>query len=76
MEGMRGQKKWLEALSGAMLMGCLLFFGRPFRRRRCRWGLPTDVQDKPFPGDQLVPHPKWLYTHAVSIEAPLEKVWP
>jgi len=29
-----------------------------------------------LPGDELVPHPKWTITHAITIDAPPEAVWP
>jgi hypothetical protein len=29
-----------------------------------------------LPGDELVPHPKWTITHAITINAPPEGIWP
>jgi hypothetical protein len=41
-----------------------------------RWGA-TDVEANwPLPGDELVPEPKINATHAITIDAPPEAVWP
>jgi hypothetical protein len=29
-----------------------------------------------MPGDQLIPKPKWMWTHAVTVNAPADQVWP
>ncbi len=29
-----------------------------------------------FPGDELIPHPRKIITHSVTIKAPPEKIWP
>ena len=65
----------------AALEGAVIFLGNviatPFiGKRRLRWGtIGTEASD-PFPGDDLVPEPKWSYTLGVSIDAPPESVWP
>jgi hypothetical protein len=49
----------------------------PFlRRRRARWGCRCTPARHGYPGDELVPHPTWGWTHAVEIDAPVEEVWP
>jgi hypothetical protein len=46
---------------------------RPWERR---WGAtPTEVA-RTFPGDERVPQPTQLLTRAITIHAPVEKVWP
>lgn len=64
-----------EGLIGAL--GMLLDFGTPFLRgRRSHWGLSREDAERVHPGDELVPHPSWAWTHAVEIAAPAERVWP
>jgi hypothetical protein len=67
-------KTFVESIEGAALIGvCLL---TPFlRSRRTRWGATETELDKSMPGDDLVPHPKWHYTHAITIDAPIGAVW-
>lgn len=49
----------------------------PWRRpARVRWGARPGEPDPSLPGESLVPNPSWEYTHAVSIAAPPEAVWP
>ena len=36
----------------------------------------AEEQRRRLPGDELVPHPKWTITHAITIDAPPEAVWP
>lgn len=49
----------------------------PFlRSRRVRWGTTKEELERTYPGDELIPHPKWEYTHAVTIHAPAADVWP
>ncbi len=49
----------------------------PWRRDwRRRWGARPGEPDPSLPGEELIPNPAWDYTHAVSIAAPPEQVWP
>lgn len=36
----------------------------------------AEEQRRRLPGDELVPHPMWTITHAITINAPPEAVWP
>jgi len=65
----------LEGLSGAAIMlGALL---APFLRRgRSHWGLDEKAAQRSYPGDELVPEPRWSWTHAVEIGAPAAEIWP
>lgn len=40
------------------------------------WGATPEEVGAPMPGDDLVPSPKLGYTRAVTIDAPVESVWP
>jgi hypothetical protein len=49
----------------------------PWRRRwRVRWGARPDEPDPALAGENLIASPSWEFTHAVSIAAPSESVWP
>ncbi len=49
----------------------------PWRRgSRLRWGARPEEPDPSLPGEDLIRDATWEYTHAVSIDAPPEKVWP
>jgi hypothetical protein len=64
-----------EALRGAFEIGIALV--TPFlRSRRRRWGATDEELERAYPGDELVPDPKWAADHAISIEATPEQVWP
>lgn len=65
----------LENLAGllAILFALVTPFLRPLRKR---WGATEEEVIGPHPGDGLVPDPQWTATHAVTIDAPPERVWP
>jgi len=46
---------------------------RPWHQR---WGASEGELNRPLPGDELVPAPKSLATHAVTVDAPAAAVWP
>lgn len=49
----------------------------PWRRRwRLRWGARPGEPDSAWPGEDLIPDPDWGFTHAVTIAAPADAVWP
>jgi hypothetical protein len=41
-----------------------------------RWGADDAERSLSLPGDEIVPEPKYETTHAVTIDAPPERVWP
>ena len=41
-----------------------------------KWGAARDEVDRLLPGDDLIPDPKINATHAIMINAPIERVWP
>ena len=64
-----------EGIFGALYVGLSLL--SPFLRyRRIRWGTTKEEFYRKLPGDELVPAPRWLYTHAITIKSSPEKVWP
>ena len=46
-----------------------------FQARRARWGATNAEVQHSLPGDDLVPHPKGGYTHAITIRASAADVW-
>jgi hypothetical protein len=46
------------------------------RPRLLRWGATDEEVGRPLPGDDLVQHPRYRQTHAVTINAPAAVVWP
>jgi len=46
-----------------------------FQARRARWGATAAEVQHSLPGDDLVPHPKGGYTHAITIRASAADVW-
>jgi hypothetical protein len=62
-------------VAGAAIM--TLAWLTPFLRpARSHWGLSAEEASVPRPGDELVREPRWSWTHAVTLEAPCEQVWP
>src|SRR5215204_5439579 len=46
------------------------------RRQGLRWGATAEEVHKPLPGDEVLPHPMLETTHAVTIDASAEEIWP
>lgn len=46
------------------------------RRSRLRWGARGDEPPESLAGEDLIRHPSWEYTYAISIASPAERVWP
>jgi len=64
-----------EGMGGAVLMAFAV--ATPFLRRwRTSWGATGEEIDASLPGDNIVGQPKWQYTQAITIAAPIERVWP
>ncbi len=65
----------LTGIGGAGRMGASLL--TPMQRpQRTRWGAGAEVVERHHPGDDLVPEPRWGWTHAVEVAAPARRVWP
>jgi hypothetical protein len=66
---------WTESLVGALqILGAL---ATPFLGpRRRRWGATDREIEAAYPGDELIPEPRWAANHAISIDAMPEQVWP
>jgi hypothetical protein len=58
---------------GALLPWAYAFVIRPWH---LRWGATDEDSDKPLPGDELVPDPGIESTRAITVNAPVDEVWP
>src|SRR5262245_61191325 len=63
----------LLAAGTAGLAAAYVFLVRPWH---LRWGATAEEVTETLPGDDLVADPKTQATHAVTIDAPPEAVWP
>jgi hypothetical protein len=54
----------------------LFLFAPLYRRWHLRWGATDAELAAPVPGDELVPHPSFSTTRAITIDAAPEDVWP
>ena len=61
----------LVAIAAALVSYILVL-----RPRHLRWGTTDDEVYRTLPGDELVPNPRLKATHAVTVQAPPNKVWP
>jgi hypothetical protein len=46
------------------------------RPRHLRWGATDEEVEETLPGDEVLPRPKHVATHAVTIDARASEVWP
>jgi hypothetical protein len=64
-----------QGLEGAARIAFALI--TPFLRSgRFTWGATPGEAARTLPGDELIPNPKWRYTHVVAIHAAPEAIWP
>src|SRR5215207_3855373 len=61
------------AIVGAVLPWVYAFVIRPWH---LRWGATDEEINKALPGDELVPEPGIESTRAITVNAPVEEVWP
>jgi hypothetical protein len=61
------------ALSGAAATALYALVIRPWH---LRWGAEPGDEERELPGDALLPEGGTQILHAVTINAPVEKVWP
>jgi hypothetical protein len=60
-----------------VLVACPRFVTAPlYRRRHLRWGATDAEVASAMPGDELVPHPSFTATRAITISAAPKDVWP
>jgi hypothetical protein len=66
---------WLKAI-GLVLAGFVVIYAVLLRPWHLRWGTTPAEAHGILPGDELVPSAAEQVTHAITIDAPPEKVWP
>ncbi len=66
----------LETLAGALQVGGTLVASLLLRSWYNRWGATQAEVQRALPGDELAPEAMLLSTHAITIQAPPERVWP
>jgi hypothetical protein len=65
-----------ESLLGAIQVGGTLILSPVLRGWYNRWGAQPEEVQGTMPGDELVPAPMLGCTRAITIQAPVEQVWP
>lgn len=65
-----------ESFLGAIQVGGVLILSPVLRGWYNRWGVQPEENQRSLPGDELVPAPMMGYTRAITIQAPVERVWP
>jgi hypothetical protein len=63
--------------AGVGALGIAFNLATPFLRGvRCHWGLTATEAQRDYPGDRLVPAPRWQWTHALEVAASASEIWP
>jgi hypothetical protein len=73
------REDWRDVVDGsAGVARIVAAFLTPFLREgRSHWGVDEEYATKrAFPGDDLVPLPRWSWTHGIEINASADEVWP
>jgi hypothetical protein len=65
-----------EGLAGAALIGGTILLSPLLRPWYRRWGATDEEAQAAYPGDEWVPPPKSEITLAITLQAPVEAVWP
>jgi len=69
----RGATPAWPAIVGVLALAAYLFVLAPWSRR---WGATSQEVHAPLPGDELIAHPGLKMTRAVTVDAPVDAVWP
>jgi hypothetical protein len=66
----------VDGIGGALAIGGTVGLSPLLALWYRRWGATEEEARRSLPGDALVPHPRSEITCAVTIQAPVEQVWP
>jgi hypothetical protein len=70
------QKRGLSLFHHLTWVAALGFYYLFLRPQIRKWGTLLGESQRRLPGDELIPKPNFLVTHAINIDAPPEAVWP
>jgi hypothetical protein len=75
---MRPKKRTTRLLRPLTVFGVVLPWAYAFvvHPWHLRWGATDEEVGKPLPGDELVPNPAIESTRSITVNAPVEEVWP
>lgn len=74
---MRRSTKWvLLGTAAGTAASVLSGYGLIVRPWHLRWGATHDEVTRRFPFDDLIPYPNYFSTRAVTVNAPINRVWP
>ncbi len=59
-----------------VVIAAALVYWFPVRRWFARWGTTPDERTREMPGDDVIVEPTDVTTHAVTVDAPPEDIWP
>lgn len=63
-------------LSALVMLPVVLLYWFPLRRWFARWGTTPDDLTRVMAGDDVIVNPTHSATHAVTVDAPPEAIWP
>ena len=63
-------------LASLLTLTVALLYWFPLRRWFARWGTTHDELTRVMPGDAVITNPTHSATHAVSVDAPPDHIWP
>jgi len=66
---------WILVAAGAASAAAVAYL-RLFRPWQLSWGATADEVGRSLPGDEVVPHPTFNATRAISIAARPDQIWP
>jgi hypothetical protein len=73
----RSSKIWGGVALGSLALGgAVLGYVRYVRPRHLRWGATDEEVNAVWPGDEISPGATAVCTHAITINAPKDAVWP
>jgi hypothetical protein len=61
---------------GALLLFAGVLYFVVARPRINQWGATDEEHQATWPGDQLVDRPSYVWTNAITIQAPAARIWP
>ena len=64
----------MKRFGAAVVLGAAAY--GPLHELGRRWGATSEEVARPMPGDEIVPHAQVQTTHAITIDAGPERVWP